>query len=268
MNKIMVFIPMYNCEKQITRVLKQFDNKVSKYINEIVVINNLSTDKSEEKVLEYAKNNSNNKITILRNHENYNLGGSHKVAFDYAIRNNYDYVIVLHGDDQGDIHDLLEYLDSKEYEKYDALLGARFLKQSKLSGYSKFRIFGNKVYNVLFSLAMNRKVKDLGAGINMYKVETLKKRYYIKYPDRLTFNCYMLLAVKSYNQNVKYFPITWREDDQVSNVKMLSQAIQTFKIAVKYRLFSTKYLEEEHRDKIIEEYKAKKIHSKGGSHEE
>ena len=55
MNKIMVFIPMYNCEKQITRVLKQFDNKVSKYINEIVVINNLSTDKSEEKVLEYAK---------------------------------------------------------------------------------------------------------------------------------------------------------------------------------------------------------------------
>ena len=32
----MVFIPMYNCENQITRVLKQFDKNISKYIDETV----------------------------------------------------------------------------------------------------------------------------------------------------------------------------------------------------------------------------------------
>ncbi len=255
MNKIMVFIPMYNCEKQIIRVLGQFDNTVRKYINEIVIVNNLSTDNGEQAVIDFAKENSKNlNITVLRNEENYNLGGSHKVAFKYAIDNSFDYVIVLHGDDQGNIKDLLPYLQSKEYEKYDSLLGARFMKGSKLYGYSKFRTFGNIVYNFLFSLALFRKVYDLGAGLNMYKVSSLKTEYYFKYPDRLTFNCYMLLATKCYNQKIKFVPITWREDDQVSNVKMMSQAWCTFKIALLYFIKRKKYLEEEHREIKINSY--------------
>ena len=36
-----------------------------------------------------------------------------KVAFNYAVKNKFDYVIVLHGDDQGNIHDLLPFLKNK-----------------------------------------------------------------------------------------------------------------------------------------------------------
>ena len=42
---------------------------------------------------------------VVRNRENYNLGGSHKVAFDYAVAQGFTHVIVLHGDDQADIAD-------------------------------------------------------------------------------------------------------------------------------------------------------------------
>ena len=262
MSKIMVFIPMYNCENQITRVLKQFDKNISKYIDEIVVINNRSTDNSEKKVIEFAKENKQLNITLLRNDDNYNLGGSHKVAFDYAQKNNYDYLIVLHGDDQGNIKDIEPYLKDKTYEKYDCLLGSRFMKGSKLGGYSKFRTFGNKVYNIIFSVSLGKKISDLGSGLNMYNIRILKDKYYLKYPDRLTFNCYMLLATKSYKQNIKFFPITWREDDQVSNVKMVSQALNTLGIALKYLFKRKKYLEDEHREKIVENYTAKKIYSK------
>lgn len=262
MSKIMVFIPMYNCENQITRVLKQFDKSVSKYIDEIVVINNRSTDNGEQKVIDFAKKNKQLNITLLRNDDNYNLGGSHKVAFDYAQNNNYDYLIVLHGDDQGNIKDIVPYLKDKTYEKYDCMLGSRFMKNSKLDGYSGFRTFGNKVYNIIFSIALNKKISDLGSGLNMYNTKILKDKYYLKYPDRLTFNCYMLLATKSYKQNIKFFPISWREDDQVSNVKMFSQAINTLGIALKYLFKKQKYLENEHREKIIENYTAKTIYSK------
>ena len=115
MDKILVFIPMYNCEKQVVRVLKQLEGEISGYINEVLVVNNRSTDNGEKKVIEYSKKSS-QKITVLRNKENYNLGGSHKVAFNYAIENDFDYVIVLHGDDQGSIKDILPYLKSKEYQ--------------------------------------------------------------------------------------------------------------------------------------------------------
>ena len=259
MEKIMVFIPMYNCEKQITRVLDQFDEEIIQFIEKIVIINNRSTDNSEDAVKNYDNKLIKEKIVLLRNKENYNLGGSHKVAFNFAIKNNFDYVVVLHGDDQGNIKDYLPYLKNKEYNKYEALLGSRFSKNSKLLGYSKFRIFGNKVYNIIFSICLRKRIYDLGSGLNMYKVSTLINNYYLKYPDNLTFNCYMLLAAKCYKQNIKFVPISWREEDQVSNVKMASQAISTLKIPLKYLLKGKKYLEEEHRNKIIEKYEADNV---------
>jgi possible glycosyltransferase len=97
--KILLFIPMFNCERQIIRVLDQIDEKVKEYITETIVIDNRSTDSSQEKVIDYIKNNKNKNIKLFLNTENYNLGGSHKVAFNYAVKNNFDYVIVLHGDD-------------------------------------------------------------------------------------------------------------------------------------------------------------------------
>jgi len=252
---IMVFIPMYNCENQITRVLKQFDEKICKYIDEIVIINNISTDKSENVAKKYLEQNLKDlKVTIIRNNENYNLGGSHKVAFKYAKNNNYDYTIILHGDDQGNIKDILPLLESKEYLKYDCLLGSRFMKGSKLGNYSKFRTFGNRVFNIIFSICLNKNIKDLGAGLNMYDVKIFENEYYHKYPDRLTFNCFMLLATNYYKQNIKFFPITWREDDQVSNVKIVSQAKQTLGLVLTYFFKRGKYLNKELRSKIIENY--------------
>ena len=239
--KILVFIPGYNCEKQIVRVLKQFDENVLKHIEEIIYVNNRSTDNTEKVVLDYKKEHKELPVKVLRNDANYNLGGSHKVAFNYALKNKFDYVIVLHGDDQGDIHDLLPYLENEEYKKFDCLLGSRFLKDSKLKGYSKFRIFGNRVFNIIYSMCIGKNIKDLGSGLNMYNTKILENNFYHKFPDRLTFNCCMLFAADYYKQTTKFFPITWREEDQISNVKMFSQAKITLKMALKYRFNKNMY---------------------------
>ena len=74
--------------------------------------------------------------------------GADALGEQYAKANGFDYVIVLHGDDQGDIHNLLPVLKKGIYKKYDCCLGARFMNGSKLEGYSKFRSFGNVVYNI------------------------------------------------------------------------------------------------------------------------
>ena len=41
MTKILVFIPMYNCENQIGRVIDQFTDEVKNYINEVIIINSI-----------------------------------------------------------------------------------------------------------------------------------------------------------------------------------------------------------------------------------
>lgn len=255
MEKILLFIPMYNCRDQITRVLDQIDEEKEKYLSEIIIVNNRSTDDGEEVVKAYLqKRNFKCKASLLLNDQNYGLGGSHKVAFNYAVKNNFDYVIVLHGDDQGNIDDIIPVLESKEYQKHDCVLGSRFMRGSKLKGYSKFRTFGNRVYNIIFSVALFKKISDLGSGLNMYSTKMLENKFYTKFSDRLTFNCYMLLAANYYKHDIKFFPITWREDDQVSNVKMVNQALNTLGLVAKYFFRRGKYIKSELRENIFEDY--------------
>ena len=260
MVRILVFIPMYNCENQIGRVVDQFNGEIKNYINEVIIINNRSTDNGERIVLEKLKSlRTDLSIKLLRNNKNYGLGGSHKVAFKYAIENNFDYAIVLHGDDQGNVNDILPYLKNKEYQKYDSFLGARFMKKSKIIGYSKFRTFGNRIYNSIFSVFLRKKIYDLGSGLNCYKVNTLKDNYYHKFPDSLLFNYCMVIASSYYKQNIKFFPISWRAEDQISNVKMMNQALKVLKYLISYIFNRNEILEKDFRDKKIENYVAKEI---------
>lgn len=262
MDKILLFIPMYNCEKQIPRVLGQLTDEVCEYLDEVLVINNRSTDNGEEAVKKFLDEHKLPvKISLFRNDDNYGLGGSHKVAFKYAIENNFDYTILLHGDDQGDIANILPYLKDGTYRDYDCFLGGRFMKGSELPGYSKFRTFGNRVYDLLFSIGCGYKVYDLGAGLNMYKVECLKNKFYFKYKDNLIFNYCMVMGQAYYKYKVKFFPIVWREDDQVSNVKMVSQAFTVLKLLGSYVINKKKFVNGEHRDKVIEDYTAQVIYS-------
>ncbi|MEG2021690.1 MAG: glycosyltransferase family 2 protein [Oscillospiraceae bacterium] len=253
-DKVLLFIPAYNCEKQIVRVLAQIDSEVMQWVSKIVVVNNRSTDNTEQAVLNYANEYPLLPLVLLRNDENYVLGGSHKVAFDYAIKNNYDYIIVLHGDDQGDIHDVLPLFKSGNYAKYDCCLGARFIKGAKLYGYSALRKWANRGFNLMFSIVCGRMIYDLGSGLNLYKVEMLKNRFYVKFPDKLSFNDVMVLASTYYKHSMNFFPITWKEDDQVSNVKMFHFGCLLIDMAIRFLFTRKKFIESEMREKIIENY--------------
>ena len=100
-----LFIPVYNCELQIKRLIKKLKRKKLKKINEILFVDNQSVDETLKTLVNETKGFS-SKITIIQNNKNYGLGGSHKVALSYAINNRYNDLIVFHGDDQGKIEDL------------------------------------------------------------------------------------------------------------------------------------------------------------------
>lgn len=255
MDKILLFIPAYNCKDQIKRVLDQLDPAVMAFIHKVIVVNNRSTDETEEVVIDYMHAHASMPITLLRNRENYGLGGSHKVAFSYAIENGYDHVIVLHGDDQGSISDFLPVLAKGYYRKHDCILGARFMRGSKLEGYSLIRTLGNIVYDFLFAAVVGKRIYDLGSGLNMYSVAMLKDRFYEKFPDNLMFNYAMILASQYYGHDIKFYPISWRETDQVSNVKMASQAVTVLKMLKDY-YDDPAVICEDYRDKKTERYEA------------
>ncbi len=224
MEKILIFIPMYNCQKQIPRVLRRIAalGEDQGLFSEVLVVDNRSGDHSLETARE-AMGDLSLPVTLIRNRENYSLGGSHKVAFRYAIEKDFDYVVVLHGDDQGDVFDLVPLLKAGEHWKVDSLLGSRFSKGSKLVNYSGFRIFGNHVFNLFASLCVGKRICDLGSGLNIYKTAYLRDPFYMSFPNDLSFNVFLLLYGVYADSEFRFFPLTWREEDQVSNARLWKQ---------------------------------------------
>ena len=229
-DKILAFIPCYNCAPQIGRVLRQFKGPVGDRINEILVLDNGSGDGTVDRAIKAAPEAEVGRLTVARNQANYNLGGSHKAAFAYAAAHDFTHVLILHGDDQGSIADIEPVLQQGLHRVNDACLGARFARGSRLLGYSVFRIFGNHVFNALFTIGTGRRVLDLGSGLNIVGAAVFKDPSVLRYADDLRFNIFLLLGLFDAGRRVLFFPISWREDDQVSNVKMTSQALRTLAI--------------------------------------
>lgn len=229
--KILLAIPAYNCEKQIVRVLEKLHQTAGSFFSEIIIINNQSKDSTLKSAQQYALKHTDFKFRIVSNSENIGLGGSHKMAFQYAIDNNLDGCTILHGDDQGEILDLLKCeLNLNEY-----FFGSRFSYHSILVNYSKIRIVGNFFFNSIASLLTLNLISDFGgSGLNFFPTRLIRQHNFWQYPDDLTFHPFVLLNSIRMKQKLTYFPILWSESDQISNVKLASQTIKLFKILSMY----------------------------------
>jgi glycosyltransferase involved in cell wall biosynthesis len=247
-SRILVFIPAYNCAPQIGRVLAQFKDVPSGIFEEILVVDNQSRDDTARAALEQAAHVAGIRVQVVRNNENYGLGGSHKSAFAYAEAAGFTHVVVLHGDDQGRISDIVPLIQSGMHCRYDSCLGSRFMRGSRLRGYAFTRILGNHVFNLLFSAVSFRWITDLGSGLNIFARQVFTDPAILRYSDDLRFNCYLLLGLVRSKATFRYFPITWSEEDQISNVKIVTQSLRTLKIVAEYLFQRRRFLTDEHRD--------------------
>lgn len=232
--RIMVFIPAYNCAPQIGRVIAQFTPAVMRHVSRLVVIDNRSTDGTLAAARAALANLPEDRWLLLRNQENFGLGGSHKVAFNHAIDHGFTHLVVLHGDDQGSIADLLPLLDAGAHLTVDALLGGRFMWGSRLPGYSRQRTALNYLANWALTAITFTPVHDLGAGLNLYRVAAFADRAYLPFIDTLSFNQMLLLHSINAGHRLRFFPLTWREDDQVSNARLARMGVVLARIMLGY----------------------------------
>ena len=117
---IVLFIPMFNCASQISRLLARLAGFDLNPIQELVVIDNKSEDDGAAKVRDAFKMlEPRLKTTLIVNSRNLGFGGSHKVAFSYCLEKGYEYCAVLHGDDQARLEDFHEIIKMEKYKSWD-----------------------------------------------------------------------------------------------------------------------------------------------------
>lgn len=253
-DRILLFIPCFNCAAQIGRVIAQSGDLPDGPIAEVLVLDNGSTDGTLARAEEAVVRRIGPPITVARNRRNHHLGGSHKAAFAYAVRGGFSHVLVLHGDDQARLSDIAPLLAAGEHRRHDACLGARFAPGARLKGYSRLRTVGNRAFNTIFSVVARHRILDLGSGLNIFARSAFADPAVARASDDLRFNVFLLLRMIDRGLSLRFFPISWREEDQLSNVRLVSQAWATLAIAWEYAARRRRFREHDHRDAPVEEY--------------
>ena len=88
----------------------------------------LIRENNDLKTLSIGSNNSNLKITILRNPVNQGYGGNVKIGFMYAVKNNFDFIALTHADGQYPPEEIPNQLKLLLNYKYDVVFGSRMMQ--------------------------------------------------------------------------------------------------------------------------------------------
>lgn len=192
-NKVTMVIPVYNSEKYVGRCLKSVLEQTYKDVS-ILVINDGSTDNSQQIIDEYAKKYK-NIISI----EQKNMGVA-KTRNKAIQMTNTEYIMFMDNDDYIDKDYIETLLKNAEDGKYDIVVcgykrpteSGKIIKQVKLEDgeLSKFNILSpwSKIYRTNFLKENNLEFLDNDIGEDIYLnfqaytiTDKIKKLDYVGY---------------------------------------------------------------------------------------
>ena len=93
-SKILIFSATYNEAKNITLLIKAIEEL--NLNTDILIIDDNSPDKTWQIVQDYSKNKKN--IYLIIRDKKRGLDTAHKMAYEYSINNNYEFLITLDAD--------------------------------------------------------------------------------------------------------------------------------------------------------------------------
>jgi len=171
-DKLSVFFPAYNEELNIENTVNQTIPILKKVAKkwEIIVINDGSKDKTEEKVKNLIKKYKNEDIRLITHNPNRGYGAGLKSGL-YAAK--YPWITFTDADGQFDFNDIKTLLATQAKTKADLVIGYYLGRKVPF-----YRIWGSKVWQLAVFILFGLKVRDIDCGfklINKKVVDTIPK---------------------------------------------------------------------------------------------
>ena len=197
-----IVIPVRDESKTIKEVFDYFNNNLKNINYEVLIINDFSSDDTFEKTKNLIKDYINFKVF---NNDKKGLGGAINLGINKASGKN---IAIMMADQSDDINDLIKYENLMRSDDYDAILGSRFMKNSKVNDYPMQKLILNRIFNLFVSLIFFNKYNDYTNAFKIYKKSTLLE---IMPLISESFNIFLEIPLKIISRNYKYkvISINW-----------------------------------------------------------
>jgi len=188
-----VIIPTYNNSTTLAGVITD----VSQYSNNIIVVNDGSTDDTEVIVKSFPK------VQLISYPNNVGKGWALRKAFTYAIEHNYKFAITIDSDGQHFAKDLPAFIDKLKGVKDAIIIGSRNMDQATVPGKSSF---GNKFSNFWFKVETGITSPDTQSGFRAYPLDLLKDIHF--FTKKYEFEIEVLVRAVWKGVNIETIPVT------------------------------------------------------------
>lgn len=219
--EISVIIPAFNEEKRIKKtletILAYLERK--KYSYEIIVVNDGSTDKTKEVILEFH----NKKIRVVDNPRNCGKGYSVQQGFLAATKK---WILFTDADLSTPIEELetsFRYTDTAP-----VIIGSRNLPMSHIVVKQPLlRSTLGRIFPFFVRLLLLPDIKDSQCGFKLFRSDVAKKIAEKQRIHGFCFDVELLFLAKKYKFMIQEIPITWSNDER-SKIKIISDSFQMF----------------------------------------
>ncbi len=157
MRDTIVIIPVYNAEKNIVSIIRDF--KITKPNGEYIIIDDGSSDLTAKICKEKDYN-----IISLSSHHGIEI--ALETGYKFALEHGYQYAVRMDGSgfySAKDIDTLLTYFD----EKFDIIIGARYSSYSKLNT-------AQKIHSNIIKNNNQKKVFDPTSGLSAISIRIIR----------------------------------------------------------------------------------------------
>ncbi len=218
MSLLSIIIPAFNEEKTIHLILDKINSisLIDSIEKEIVIINDCSTDKTEDVIKKFITENPN--ITINYNSHNVNQGKG--AAIHTGIKHaNGDFIVIQDAD--------LEY-DPKEYNLLlspiinghaDVVYGSRFIGGKPHRILFFWHTIGNKFLTFLSNMFTNLNLTDMETCYKLFRSEIIKnielKEKRFGFEPEVTSKISKIKNIRIYEVGISYYGRTYEEGKKI-----------------------------------------------------
>jgi len=200
MDSISVFFPTYNEEGNIQKVVLNAKKILLKTFNkwEIIVVNDGSSDDTNELVSDLSKNDS--RIKLINHKTNRGYGASLKSGF-YSCR--YDWIAFTDSDGQFDFSEITEFVNKQDETDADLVIG--YYKKRRVS---KFKIITSKMWELAVFILFGLHVKDIDCGFKLISKKVIDKIPRLESQRGAFISSELLIKAKKANFKIVEIPVT------------------------------------------------------------
>lgn len=219
MNKLSVLVPVYNEEKTIGLILDKLRKVqlIDGMEMEILVVNDKSTDYTQQVILDYIEKNKADNIFYFSHEKNAGKGAALHTGIPKATG---DYIVIQDADLEYDPQEFNLLLTPMVGGHADVVYGSRFIGGNPHRLLFFWHTLGNKFLTFLSNLFNNMNFSDIESCYKMFRREVLQslklteKRF--GFEPEVTAKISRIKGLRIYEVGISYYGRTYEEGKKIN----------------------------------------------------